>query len=159
MNRNTFNPNISNADNLDITKKMLDTIRNKPNFLIKEDENVSNEYETAPNTGASQSEDLDENSFRAEKKSFMDTVSAKVDFRSFKIYRKERNVVFSGKMQDLSGLEWVMSLRSEDGLNITVQSLKIDNDSIAILNKLNGFYNNWSKTWAEKINTSYQYNA
>jgi len=52
-----------------------------------------------------------------------------------------------------------MSLRSDDGLTITVENLKIDNDTITVLNKLNGFYTNWSKAWATKINTSYQYNA
>ena len=155
MKHSSSNPDIDREDNYDLTKRMLDTARK--GFVLKEEQ-----YETAnnaPDTSASQSEDLPPDLFNAEKKSFMDTVSAKVDFRGFKIYRKERNVIFSGKMQDMSGLEWVMRLRSDDGLTITVENLKIDNDTITVLNKLNGFYTNWSKAWATKINTSYQYQA
>jgi hypothetical protein len=150
----------------DVTKQMLETLRSGKR-LITELEEVSGEMNPAmgdaPMTDnstsevASESEDLSPDELKKQQSSFMENVSPKVEFRDFKIYRKERNVVFSGVFQDLGGLEWVMSLKDSDGLNITVQSLKIDNDTIKVMNALYGFYKNWSKEWAVKLNTEYKF--
>jgi len=143
----------------DATKKMLSTIRNGFK-LITEDE-VGQQAPSSvpqPNSAPSESEDLSSEQLQQEEKAFMDSVSPKVDFRELKVYRKEQNVVFSGVFQDMGGMEWVMSLKDADGLTISAQSLKIDNDSIAILNKLHGYYVNWSKDWAVRVHTDFQYN-
>lgn len=148
----------------DITKKMLETIRSKKQLITEEDyvQGVGQQTlgaNTVPASAPSQpseAEDLSPDLLKKEQKAFMDSVSPKIDFRGFKIYRKDRNVVFSGAFQDLGGMEWVMSLKDADGLTVTAQTLKIDNDSIGILNKLYGYYVNWSKEWSLKMNTEYK---
>jgi hypothetical protein len=146
----------------DITKKMLNTMRNGVK-LITESEEVSGGMESSTNgvtnvdQEPSEAEDLSPDEMKNIEKAFMDSVSPKVQFNGFKIYRKEQNAVFSGVFQDLGGLEWVMSLKDSDGLNITVQSLKIDDNTITTMNKLYGFYKNWSKEWSVKLHTEYRY--
>lgn len=153
------------TEETDITKKMLETIRGQRR-LVTEGEEVSGGLDTPqdPSTPqpqqqqeASKSEDLNPEEMNSLEKSFMDSVSPKVEFTGMKIYRKERNAVFSGVFQDLGGLEWVMSLKDTDGLNVTVQSLKVDDNTIKTLNSLYGFYKNWSKEWSVKLHTEYKF--
>ena len=154
------------TEETDITRRMLETIRNGKRLITEVDEvqpgggNGYSQMDATQSTGqpstSSQGEDLDGESLDNEKKAFMDAVSPKVEFEDFKIYRNERNVVFSGKFQDLGGLEFMMSLKDADGLAITVQGLKINADTITILNHLYGYYKNWSDAWATKLNTEYK---
>lgn len=164
-NGNSKKINAPVRDEHDITKRMLETMRNSGRLLTEVEEVPAGGSMTAPrqdnnstqaSAQPSEGEDLNDDELAAQEKAFMDSVSPKVEFNEFKIYRKERNVVFSGNFQDLGGLEWVMSLKDSDGLNITVQSFKVDSDTISVLNKLHGFYVNWSKEWAVKLNTEYK---
>jgi hypothetical protein len=147
----------------DMTKKMLDTIRG--GRLITEVEEVSggldtpvtNDVSNTQQAQPSESEDLNPDELRKLEKAFMDSVSPKVEFKEFKIYRKERNAVFSGVFQDLGGMEWVMSLKDSDGLNISAESLKLDDTAIKTLHSLYGFYKNWSKEWSVKLHTEYKF--
>lgn len=128
----------------DITKKMLKEIRDNTNFnkaLLTE--NTSDEEEL---TSAELSE---------EQKNFRDTVSPRVDFTGFKVYPKNKNVVFSGKFENMGGLEWQFTLEDADGLYITANNVPFSEDTIATIKKLKGYYDNWADTWAQKLATEY----
>jgi len=119
----------------EIAKKMM--------LVITEDVSSTDEEELSP---AELSEEQEE---------FRSTVSPRVEFTGFKVYPKSKNVVFSGKFQNMDGLEWQLTLEDSDGLYITANSVQISDDSITILKKLKGFYDTWADVWAKKLATEY----
>jgi len=127
----------------DVTKKMLSTIRR--NTLINEDFNSNNTDE----------EELTSNELSEEQKNFRDTVSPRVDFTGFKVYPKNKNVVFSGKFENLGGLEWEFTLEDSNGLYITANNVPFSDDVINTIKKLKGYYDNWADEWAQKLATEY----
>ena len=153
---------------------MLNTIRDNNNRLLTEDDNSlqpQQEPQRQPqgqegqpqqqpqqNQGqpASEAEDLDSEQLAQEQKKFMEVVSPKVQFNSFKIYRKERNVMMSGVFQDMGSMTFTMALKESDGLTIGVDNLTLNQDAIDILNKLHGYYMNWSNEWATNLNLEYR---
>jgi hypothetical protein len=167
---------LTEDEEYDFSKKMLGTIRNGGRLITESDgqanveggqsnnmqdnQSGTQQQPQQQNQGqpASQAEDLDSEQLAQEQKKFFDTVSPKVQFKSFKIYRKERNVVMSGTFQDMGGMEFTMSLKEADGLTIGVDNLTLNQDSIDVLNKLHGYYKNWSTEWSTAINTEYKYN-
>ena len=124
----------------DMTKKMLGTLRSN----INENFNQNNEEE-----------ELTSSELTEEYKNFRDTVSPRVDFTGFKIYPKTKNVVFSGKFENMGGLEWQFTLEDADGLYITANNVPISDDAITTLKKLKGYYDNWADDWAQKLATEY----
>ena len=179
MSTNNNRRMLSEDEEYDQSKKMLNTIRNGGRLITEGDgqanveggmgNNMQNNQQTGTqqqpqqnnnqNQGqpASEAEDLDSEQLAQEQKKFMETVSPKVQFKAFKIYRKERNVVMSGIFQDMGGMEFTMSLKESDGLTIGVDNLTVNQDSMDILNKLYGYYKNWATEWATAINTEYRY--
>lgn len=111
------------------------------------------------NTSAKDEEELTSAELSEEQEEFRSTVSPRVEFTSFKVFPKGKNVTFSGKFQNMDGLEWQLTLEDSDGLYITANSVQISDDSIAILKKLKGFYDNWADKWAKKLATEYNRNS
>ena len=128
-----------NLSEREIAKKMM--------LIINEDTSSTDEEELSP-------AELSE-----EQEAFRSTVSPRVEFTGFKVYPKNKNVVFSGKFQNMDGLEWQLTLEDADGLYITANSVQITDDSIGILKKLKGFYDNWADEWAKKSATEYNRNS
>tara|TARA_R110000796_G_scaffold252137_1_gene385321 strand:- start:18280 stop:18729 length:450 start_codon:yes stop_codon:yes gene_type:complete len=129
-------------DEQDITKQMLSTIRKKT--LINES-----------NTSTSDEEELTSAELSEQQTNFRDTVSPRVDFTGFKIYPKNKNVVFSGKFENMGGLEWEFTLEDTNGLYITANNVPFSDDTIELIKKLKGFYDNWADEWAQKLATEY----
>jgi len=129
-------------DEQDITKKMLSTIRKRT--LINE----------ANNSNADE-EELTSAELSEQQANFRDTVSPRVDFTGFKIYPKNKNVVFSGKFENMGGLEWEFTLEDTNGLYITANNVPFSDDTIEMIKKLKGFYDNWADEWAQKLATEY----
>lgn len=126
-----------------ITKQMLSTIRSKP--TLNENFNVNSGDE----------EELTSSELSEEQKNFRDTVSPRVDFTGFKVYPKNKNVVFSGRFENLGGLEWEFTLEDANGLYITANNVPFSDDVIETIKKLKGYYDNWADEWAQKLATEY----
>ena len=132
----------------DLTKKMIDVLRTKS--LISEAEEG--------NDVISPSEDSSE--YKDEAKKLADTVDPRVQITKFKIYPRDRDVQFEGRLD--SGVNFFMSIKAMKlSISITDENGKpkiiyVDNELIATIQKLNGYYDNWSKEWAQKLNTEYK---
>jgi hypothetical protein len=131
---------MENLNEQDITKKMLSTIRSR-----SINENISNNDQ----------EELSPAELSEEQTNFRNTVSPRVDFTGFKIYPKNKNVVFSGKFENMGGLEWEFTLEDTNGLYITANNVPFSDDTIDMVKKLKGFYDNWADEWAQKLATEY----
>ena len=145
---------MENLNEQDITSKMLHIIR-KPN-LINEEAGAEivdgKSYEKIEETDE---EELTSPELSEEQQGFRDAVSPRVEFTSFKVYPKNKNVVFSGKFNVLDGLEWQFTLEDKDGLYISAENVQMSNDSIDTIKKLKGYYDNWAEDWSKKIATEY----
>lgn len=131
----------------DITRKMLTTIRRRPMIseaVINENFNQNNDEEDLTSTELSE-----------EQAGFRNAVSPRVDFTGFKVYPNTKNVVFSGKFENMGGLEWQFTLEDADGLYISAENVPISDDAIITLKKLKGYYDNWADDWAQKLATEY----
>ena len=126
-----------------ITKQMLSTIRKKATL----NENF--------NSNSGDEEELTSSELSEEQKNFRDTVSPRVDFTGFKVYPKNKNVVFSGRFENLGGLEWEFTLEDANGLYITANNVPFSDDVIDTIKKLKGYYDNWADEWAQKLATEY----
>jgi hypothetical protein len=132
----------------DLTKKMLDTLRGVS--LIKEAEEG--------NDVISPSED--DQVYNDEAKKIADTVDPRIQITKFKIYPRDRDVQFEGRLD--SGINFFMSTKAMK-LSISItdengspKSIFVDKDLLATLQKLNGYYENWTREWAQKLNTEYK---
>jgi hypothetical protein len=133
----------------DITKKMLSEIR-KSTTIGLDNSNIR-----MINENASDEEELSSSELSEEQKNFRDTVSPRVDFTGFKVYPKNKNVVFSGKFENMGGLEWQFTLEDAEGLYITANNVPFTESTINTIKKLKGYYDNWADTWAQKLATEY----
>lgn len=125
----------------DITREMLDKMyESNTKKIIKEefDERI----------------ELREDELREEEKKFRETVYPRVEFKKFFIYPKASNVEWSGKFTTFD-LEWVYSLDSTNGIYISGDLFKLDDDTMGILKKLVGYYETWSNEWANKLASDY----
>jgi len=162
---------MNNLNEYDITKSMLKTIRCEkhiikessaipnPNFEPNSNFEIKDTDNKNDNLNGSDEEDLTSAELSEEQKSFRDTVSPRVEFNSFTVYPKNKNVIFSGKFKNLGGLEWQFTLEDTDGLYISVDNAQITNDTLNTIKKLKGYYDNWADKWAEKIATEYNRNT
>lgn len=132
----------------DLTKKMLSTIRGEK--LIKEAEEGGDVISPSQNDQA----------YTEEAKKIADTVDPRVQITKFKIYPKDRDVQFEGRLD--SGINFSMSTKAMKlSISITDENGKaknifVDKDLLATLQKLNGYYDNWTREWAQKLNTEYK---
>jgi len=126
----------------DMTKKMIDTIRGGYKTLLNEQEDSSINLKAGDQV------------FDDELKKFSDTVDPRVEFTLFNIYPNDQNVIITGKLD--IGIEFRMSKKDTDGLKIKTDNMDVNSDNTNILNKLNGYYQNWVRDWAEKLRTEYK---
>ena len=125
----------------DITREMIDKMYEKSTKkIIKEefDEKI----------------ELRDEDLREEEKKFRDTVSPRVEFKRFFIYPKASNVEWAGKFTN-SDLEWVYSLDNSDGVYISGDLVRLDDNMMEMLKKLTGYYQTWSNEWANKVAEDY----
>lgn len=132
----------------DLTKKMLSTLRGEK--LIKESEEGNDVISPAENDPA----------YTEEAKKLADTVDPRVQVTKFKIYPRDRDVQFEGRLD--SGINFAMSIKAMK-LSISItdengrpKNIFVDKDLLATLQKLNGYYENWTREWAQKLNTEYK---
>lgn len=95
-----------------------------------------------------------------EVKKFGDTIDPRVQITKFKIYPNDRNVEFEGRLD--SGINFFMSIKAMK-LSISItdmqgnpQRIYIDEMIISTIQKLDGYYKNWSNEWAKKLQTEYK---
>jgi hypothetical protein len=131
----------------DMTKMMMEVMRKG---LLKEETEGSDVITPAPNSPE----------YREEAKKLADSVDPRVQITKFKIYPNDRNVEFEGRLD--SGINFFMSTKAMK-LSISItdpqgQAIKIyvDNELLSTLQKLNGYYENWSREWAQRLATDYQ---
>lgn len=129
------------SNEYDITKSMLQTIRSKSS----DHKNVIMENEAGVI-------DLGDQELKDEQTKFMDIVSPRVEFNTFKIYPNANNVIFSGKFDN--GIEWQFS--KTDGLYFNAPNMELEDETLDLLKKLSAHYTNWSDEWAQKLNTEYK---
>ena len=133
----------------DLTKKMLNAIRN--NKLLKEQEEEQSDVITPSENDSTYSEEV---------KKISDSVDPRVQITKFKIYPRDRDVQFEGRLD--SGINFFMSTKAMK-LSISITDdqgnatrIYLDNDLVKTIQKLNGFYENWTREWAQKLNTEYK---
>ena len=153
----------------DITKAMLNTVRG----IIRENETMQ------PQMGAqAQAEEQPTNEIvilkngepqqvsagmrtywdgaDGEKNKFMQSVTNDVTFSNFTITPKTAtgggDVMISGKF-DSNDVDFTMYKDQTLGLRISANDTQINGDLMELLRKLNGYYDNWQKEWASKLNT------
>jgi hypothetical protein len=140
----------------DITKTMLNTIRDVQAKQLNEYANEANVQDSQEVQDNSTTEDngqaLEGQEINGEKKQFMDIVSPRVEFGEFKIYPDANNVVFNGKFDN--SIEWQLS--KADGLYVNMPNMELTNEILELLKKLSGYYLNWSDEWSTKLNTEYK---
>ncbi len=131
----------------DMTKKMLDVMRTK--HLVESEE--GNDVITPVPTDTMYSEEM---------KKISDTVDPRVQVTKFKIYPKDRDVQFEGRLD--SGINFFMSTKAMK-LSISITDVDgnptriyLDSELIAVIQKLNGYYENWTREWAQKLNTDFK---
>jgi hypothetical protein len=141
----------------EVTKQMLSIMRQRD--TINEEVENAQSPDTFDTDSQSDEEELSSAELSEEQANFRNTVSPRVDFTGFKVYPKNKNVVFSGKFENMGGLEWEFTLEDANGLYISANNVPFSNDTIDTIKKLKGFYDNWADEWAQKLATEYNRNT
>lgn len=133
----------------DMTKKMMDIIRGTSLRESNEGGDVITPSEN-------------DSTYTEEVKKFGDTIDPRVQITKFKIYPNDRNVEFEGRLD--SGINFFMSIKAMKlSISITdtqgnAQRIYVDELIISTIQKLDGYYKNWSNEWAKKLQTEYKPN-
>lgn len=140
----------------DQTKRMLDVMRYG---LIKEEQggDEMSDNEESPDTISPSKND---SVYKEEEKKLSDSVDPRVIINRFKIYPKNRDVQIDGRLD--SGINFFMSTKAMK-LKVSITDdngdaaeIYLDDELLAIIQKLNGYYENWTREWATKLNTEYK---
>jgi hypothetical protein len=132
----------------DVTKKMIDTLRGKS--FINEAEEGNDVITPSENDPV----------FKDEAKKISDTVDQRIEITKFKIYPKDNDVQFEGRQ--VFGINFYMSTKSGKlSISITDENgrpkqMFVDDETLKIINKLEGYYKNWAAEWGKKLNTEYK---
>lgn len=132
----------------DFTKKMIGSISNMQ--LISESDE-GNDVITPSVT---------DSVYQDEVKKIGDSVDPRVQVTKFKIYPTDRDVQFDGRLD--SGINFFMSTKAMKlSISITDENgqaskIYLDAELISTIQKLNGYYENWTREWAQKLNTEYK---
>lgn len=133
----------------DMTKKMMEIIRGASLRESNEGTDVITPSQNDP-------------TYTEEVKKFGDTIDPRVQITKFKIYPNDRNVEFEGRLD--SGINFFMSIKAMKlSISITdtegnAQRIYVDELIISTIQKLDGYYKNWSNEWAKKLQTEYKSN-
>jgi len=159
----------------DSTKNMLDIIRENGNSLknLLEDNSIFDKPDTAQDDGeiGPEGETGDKSQMEPddgddaiklqgmeleEENSKLTEIDSTIDIESFTIYPDAKNAVMAGTIGSLNDLQFYFSLTESNGVFVTVDNLQLTKDAVAILNKLEGYYQNWVDEWAEKVRREYK---
>lgn len=138
---------MNNEKEHDLTKKMLKTLNEAKNAktvggLIKE-----NESDTIDITGP-ELRDIQAN--------FSEIVPGRGRITSLKVYPAAQNVIMTGEIPDLNGLQFQYTLESGDAVFTTVSNLQLTEDNLKVLQKLRVYYGNWRIEWDDKLQKDYK---
>lgn len=141
---------IEESDEFETTRKMLDVLneaKSRPDGYLITEEVESDVIK------------LEGSELKDEQDKFRDVIGQRVEFGVFNIYPEANNVVFGGRFQDMGGLEWQFSLEEDDGVYITGSNIKLTTSAVDRLQRLRGYYENWSEEWAQKLASEYRRNV
>jgi len=79
---------------------------------------------------------------------FVEEVSDLVDFNVLNVY--ENNVEWSGKVID-EDLEFIFTIGEDSGIYINGQMVKVDQDFLDMINKLQQFYQKFKSKWGKVL--------
>ena len=79
---------------------------------------------------------------------FIDEVSDLVDFNTLNVY--PNNVEWSGKIID-ENIDFVLTIGEDSGIYIQGEMIKVDQNFIELINKLQAFYEKFKSKWAKII--------
>jgi len=133
----------------DVTKKMLELIRESERRTINKKSKLLKEADESK-----EDKDLEATELSEEEKKFRDTVSPRVKFNRFRLYPKAQNVEFSGQFTD-NNVEWFYSLDDTRGVYITADLLQLNDQTLKQIQKLVAYYETWANEWATKIAEEY----
>jgi len=130
------------------TKMMLEFIRsNSSKRIIQESDDVISPSEN-------------DSVYTDELKKLSDTVDPRVQISKFKIYPRDRDVQLDGRLD--SGVNFFMSTKAMK-LKISITDdqgktaeIYLDDELLSTIQKLNGYYENWTREWATKLTTEYK---
>ena len=138
-----------NINEHDMTKKMMDIMRGGYKKLLTEE---TNEDDTIT---ASKGDAV----FNDELKKLQDTVNPRVKITTFKIYPSDNNVVIEGVFlqheSEDSGIKFKMSLSAGE-IETSMNNIDLSDKVSLLLQKLKGYYENWSDEWSLKLANEYK---
>jgi hypothetical protein len=79
---------------------------------------------------------------------FVEEVSDLVDFNSLNIYRN--SVEWSGKIID-EDIDFILTIGEESGIYIDGQNMKVDEEFLNMINKLQQFYQKFKSKWSKVL--------
>ena len=141
----------------DLTKKMLSVMRGQ---LLTEEQNGENETGEPQESSDVITPKPNDSVYTEEVKKLSDTVDPRVVVNKFKIYPKDRDVQLEGILD--AGINFFMSSKamklqiSITDANGAAIKIYVDKDLISMIQKLDGYYENWTREWAVKLNTEYK---
>jgi len=139
-----------NINEHDMTKKMMEIMRGGfKNRLITENDGQDDTVSPKPGDAV----------FNDELKKLQDTVEPRVKITNFKIYPTDENVIIEGvflqrENQD-SGIHFKMSLAAGD-IETSMNNIDLSDKVSILLQKLNGYYENWVDEWSLKLSNEYK---
>lgn len=131
----------------DITKLMIGVLRGS---VIKENDEGNDVISPTPNDPM----------YIEEVKKISDSVDPRIQITKFKIYPRDRDVQFEGRLD--SGINFFMSTKAMKlSISITdnngeASRIYLDDTLLSIIQKLNGYYENWTREWAQKLSTDFK---
>jgi hypothetical protein len=157
---------MKNINEHDITKNMLETIREKTIHGYGNKKQL-NEFIDGPSMDTNQDNtdavtdtedgviELSGEERTSEETKFREIVDASTKFDVFNVYPQANNVVFGGKIQGMGGIEFQMTLEDTNGLYITGGNIQITDEVVEKIKKLKAFYDNFRVEWFQKLATEY----
>jgi hypothetical protein len=140
----------------DMTKKMMNVIRSGNKKLINEFKEPITGPDTKPipddqkdTIAPKEGDSLFDNALT----SLQSTIGMTINITNFKLYPKDNDVLLEGTIQKKTNEEkisFTMTLKSRVKIDIP-QLLTLDNDTVEVLKKLNGFYDVWEENWVNEI--------
>jgi len=126
-------------DSREIDKKMFKVINESR--ALNENKQALNESDV---TNPTKSDVTDEQN------KFRQNVTTDVKFTEFNILPDAGNVIFRGYIPNLC--EWSFEFSDRVGFGFSTQNvITMNDDTIEIIKKMNGYFINWRKEWGEKL--------
>tara|TARA_R110000868_G_scaffold247663_1_gene504058 strand:- start:467 stop:940 length:474 start_codon:yes stop_codon:yes gene_type:complete len=151
----------------DITKKILESIRNKEHIgkpLLNEEtithaQAIGDDEPDVAKEETSEEPTKIETDYPAEfnddSKIFMDQVTPRVDFTLYNIYPDSNEVEFKGKLYN--GIEWQFK-KSNKWAYINADNLELDDINVELIKSINTYFQNWMIKWAKEDLNQYRGN-